>query len=88
MIMLLLAGLACLALLGFELTRARTVVVSPIDRDADFELRYDDWEYTRRLDVDRASQNKIGYQPSWRCWTSLVGHLGDRLPRHSAAVLR
>jgi tricorn protease len=40
---------------------ARNVVVTPIGRDADEELRYDDWEYTRRLEVDRASQNKIGY---------------------------
>jgi tricorn protease len=40
---------------------ARNVVVTPIGRDADEELRYDDWEYTRRLEVDRASQSKIGY---------------------------
>jgi tricorn protease len=40
---------------------ARNVVVTPIGRGADEELRYDDWEYTRRLEVDRASQNKIGY---------------------------
>jgi tricorn protease len=40
---------------------ARNVVVTPIGRGADEELRYDDWEYTRRLEVNRASQNKIGY---------------------------
>jgi tricorn protease len=39
----------------------RNVIVTPIDRERDTQLRYDDWEYTRRLEVDRASQNRIGY---------------------------
>ena len=33
----------------------------PIGRSRDFDLRYDDWEYTRRLAVERESDNQIGY---------------------------
>jgi tricorn protease len=40
---------------------ARQAVVVPINRGRDFDLRYDDWEYTRRLAVERAAQNQIGY---------------------------
>lgn len=37
----------------------RDVVVTPIENE--WDLRYSDWEYTRRLETDRLSDNKIGY---------------------------
>lgn len=37
----------------------RDVVVVPIGRESD--LRYSDWEYTRRLRVEEAGESKIGY---------------------------
>ena len=39
----------------------RQAVVVPINRARDFDLRYDDWEYTRRLAVERQASNQIGY---------------------------
>jgi len=40
---------------------ARDVVVVPLtSREAD-DLRYHEWEYTRRLEVERASDSRIGY---------------------------
>jgi tricorn protease len=39
--------------------RIREVTVRPIASDSD--LRYHEWEYTRRKTVDEASSNKIGY---------------------------
>lgn len=36
-------------------------VVKPINAGSFSGLRYRDWEYTRRLQVDSASENKIGY---------------------------
>lgn len=44
----------------------RNVVVVPITLARESSLRYDEWEYTRRLAVEMASQNKIGYVPSAR----------------------
>jgi len=40
---------------------ARDVVVTPISRGALAGLRYAEWEYTRRLAVDSASHDSIGY---------------------------
>src|SRR5262249_49669498 len=40
---------------------ARDVVVTPIDADADSDLRYDEWEYTRRLRVEDKGKAQIGY---------------------------
>ena len=40
---------------------ARQVIVVPISQSRDDDLRYDQWEYTRRLEVEKASQNRIGY---------------------------
>ena len=40
---------------------ARQAVVVPIARARDADLRYDEWEYTRRLEVERASSKRIGY---------------------------
>jgi tricorn protease len=39
----------------------RQAIVVPISRPRDNDLRYDEWEYTRRLEVETASQNRIGY---------------------------
>jgi tricorn protease len=39
----------------------RDVVVVPISQARESDLRYDEWEYTRRLMVDRLSENRIGY---------------------------
>lgn len=40
---------------------ARDVVVVPIPAQEEDGLRYDEWEYTRRLAVERASNDQIGY---------------------------
>jgi tricorn protease len=40
---------------------ARDVIVIPITAQAEDDLRYEEWEYTRRLAVDEASQRQIGY---------------------------
>jgi tricorn protease len=37
------------------------VVVVPASAQTEDDLRYDEWEYTRRLAVEKAGQNKIGY---------------------------
>jgi tricorn protease len=39
----------------------RDVLVTPISEAQDENLRYTAWEYTRRLDVEKASEGKIGY---------------------------
>lgn len=39
----------------------RQVLATPISAKQDAELRYAEWEYTRRLEVDRASHGTIGY---------------------------
>jgi len=40
---------------------AREVVVTPIGLGEDGNLRYHEWEYTRRLEVDEKSDGDIGY---------------------------
>jgi tricorn protease len=42
-------------------TEPREVVVKPITMQEDADLRYSEWEYTRRLIVERASAGKMGY---------------------------
>lgn len=39
----------------------RDVLVTPISAKQDADMRYAEWEYTRRLDVDRESHGAIGY---------------------------
>ena len=39
----------------------RDVIVEPISPSREADLRYAEWEYTRRLEVDRLSGGKIGY---------------------------
>jgi tricorn protease len=38
----------------------RQVVVVPVSQNREFDLRYDEWEYTRRLAVEKAD-NRLGY---------------------------
>jgi tricorn protease len=40
---------------------ARDVLVKPISESDDRNMRYAEWEYSRRLKVDAASDNTIGY---------------------------
>jgi tricorn protease len=42
-------------------TESREVLVKPISMQQDFDLRYREWEYTRRLAVEQQSNGKIGY---------------------------
>lgn len=39
----------------------RNVLVTPLSPDDAAELRYSEWEYTRRLETERLGQGKIGY---------------------------
>jgi tricorn protease len=39
----------------------RDVLVKPISEGDDAHMRYAEWEYTRRVKVDEASKNSIGY---------------------------
>jgi tricorn protease len=41
--------------------QVRDVLVTPITARADRDLRYTEWEYSRRLKVDAESQDHIGY---------------------------
>lgn len=40
---------------------SRDVVVTPMTQARENDLRYDDWEYTRRLRVEEATKNRMGY---------------------------
>ena len=42
-------------------SRAFDAIVTPISAGRAADLRYDEWEYTRRLATDSASRNTIGY---------------------------
>ncbi len=42
-------------------TEARDVIVTPIDGRRAYDLRYDEWEYTRRLRVEESGGGEIGY---------------------------
>jgi tricorn protease len=42
-------------------TEARDVVAKPISLQDEADLRYNEWEYTRRLKVEQAGANQIGY---------------------------
>ena len=42
-------------------TETREVIVKPISMQDDGDLRYREWEYTRRLKVEQASAGRIGY---------------------------
>ena len=40
---------------------ARDAAVTPIDETADADLRYHEWEFTRRLEVEDLGEKQIGY---------------------------
>lgn len=42
-------------------SEARDVLVKPISEEQDSDMRYAEWEYSRRLQVDAASSNSVGY---------------------------
>ncbi len=42
-------------------TETREVIVTPISMQQDADLRYHEWEYTRRLIVEKAGGSQIGY---------------------------
>ena len=39
----------------------RQVIVKPLTAMQEFDLRYHEWEYTRRQEVEKASQRRFGY---------------------------
>jgi tricorn protease len=39
----------------------RSVLVKPLSAEAAQDLRYSEWEYTRRLEVEKLGEGKIGY---------------------------
>ena len=39
----------------------RDLIVTPITMGAENDLRYDEWEYTRRLAVEKLTNNRMGY---------------------------
>lgn len=41
--------------------KERTAIVTPITGGQEFNLRYHEWEYTRRLEADRLSDGEVGY---------------------------
>ena len=41
--------------------QSRQVLVKPIGPDRAANLRYDEWEYSRRLEVDKQGDGKLGY---------------------------
>jgi tricorn protease len=47
--------------LDAETGEKRQAIVKPHSGSSDADLRYDEWEYTRRLKVDELSDQKIGY---------------------------
>ena len=50
-----------LRLIGADDGEKRDIIVEPISFPAERSLRYDDWEYTRRLIVEELSDGQIGY---------------------------
>jgi tricorn protease len=40
---------------------ARQVVIRPFNARENADLRYSEWEYTRRLEVERAGKGRVGY---------------------------
>jgi tricorn protease len=54
---------------------ARDVIVEPIAAQTEDGLRYDEWEYRRRLAVETASRNQLGYV-HLRPWARATGQSG------------
>lgn len=55
------AGAQVLLQVKSEKGDTREVLVTPISSQEDASMRYAEWEYTRRIEVDRASDGHIGY---------------------------
>ncbi|MDE3202223.1 MAG: PD40 domain-containing protein [Acidobacteriota bacterium] len=55
------AGVQVLLQVKSQKDDMRDVLVTPVSARDDARMRYAEWEYTRRLDVDKASNNAIGY---------------------------
>ncbi len=65
--------------------KAREVIVEPISQRAEADLRYTEWEYTRRLETDRKSDDEIGYvhlramgSSDWTSWAENFYPVFDR----------
>jgi tricorn protease len=41
--------------------KSRSVIVKPLTQEADADLRYHEWEFTRRLEVERQGKGELGY---------------------------
>lgn len=41
--------------------KPRDVIITPMTMEQEADLRYDDWEYSRRLAVEKSGQGQIGY---------------------------
>ena len=64
---------------------SREVIVVPISMDAERNLRYHDWEYSRRLTVEELSKGQIGYvhlramgEENWTEWAKNFYPVWDR----------
>ena len=64
--------------------------MEPITASADADLRYDEWEYERKMKVEEASQGGIGYvhlramsTGSWERWVREFYSVFNRYALHS-----
>jgi tricorn protease len=55
------AGVQVLLRVKSAAGEARDVLVKPISAQDDAQMRYTEWEYTRRLEVEKQSKGTIGY---------------------------
>jgi len=46
---------------GGDKAKSREAIVEPISSGEDYDLRYSDWEYSRRLAVEKAGSGTLGY---------------------------
>jgi tricorn protease len=46
---------------GGDRAKVRDVIVTPVSSGRAWDLRYDDWEYSRRLDTQKMSGGALGY---------------------------
>ena len=46
---------------GADKAKMRDVIATAVSQGRAFDLRYDDWEYSRRLAADKASDGALGY---------------------------
>lgn len=67
-------------------TESRDVVVTPISLREEAYLRYSEWEYSRRLSVEKLGEDRIGYVPSV-FWFEIERQLTGR-PCHRALTMR